>query len=1611
MKTKKLLAVLLSVLLMVSSLSMMTLPVTAAVDPYTTDAYEIYHGNKSNGDGASTGKGITIATTPGTMCTFEMIYRHVEGPGFEVSLTNGGVKSVLMNGNKVVAADASYDAETMKLSFFFYATDSSVSIALTSVNLGDVNRAHVAFPIVIDEDNGVIHRMDAAGWQTTGAYWNAWPYEATPISAVTLPLGPKEISLGYKSLSFSGTPYYSVGIATTAGTSYTLKMDYKPISGSSLELRLVDGSNTYTLMTNSTPATNVTYNTTSLEVAYTFTASSSNVSVALYTTDRGNTNVVQVARTRLVAADGTVAFPQVSTWTLGNSSSANSYSVTAISGIEKPCTHTYDNICDDVCNVCDTRRDAPHLYTNGFDSTCNRCGAVRVPIDAYTTNAYQINLCNKPDGDGSATARSLSFSTVAGRTYTFETIYKYISGPGFRLDFVNGSSKTLMNGTTVNSALGSAVSYDPATLKLSYTFTAAGTTARFDLVSVNKGDNNTAQIAYPILIDSTDGKFIEMNTSTGWEATGAYWNASPSTATTIDGVVKNALQSMTVNGATLTPAYQPWIRDYTVTVPAGTTSLDLAITPFAGATYEVLDNSDFSSGSYRFVRISTTPAGQNETITYAICVYVEPVGNNTLSSLSVAGCDLAFDPSVKEYDITVPNTQETLDISYVLGADAKPGTTPIIAGNTLVKGETTTVTVAVENKDGSYTFYTIRAYQPVGVSGTVTAVKFSEWKQDSTASTALTVKTGTTYAISFLYKEVVGKRVCVNIGGAALSGVSTPIINNGVAADNVTFDPTQGRYTYVFTAAANALSLGIHANNYSSPNAEGYFEAWIADFTLYEVDPNSGVAVNGGHTVAVDNTFTMADGYWSRPSYGGGFWNVQTNVERSFFVPAYTNSLSALSVNGETVDTFHPAALQYSLTVPYTTKTATLSYTLGTDGQSATIFDANGTAVNGTVALTTGNNVFTINVTNNDASVTTYTVTICREDTVGGRLESLFIEFADGAVLDIDPDTHTMSVLANTTLADILTPLPLPEGFSFACYDSELDYITDTYYASAIIRNGFRVHVLKDGQAVSEWTLSVANALGPDSNALVQVVDPTVVYPDETTDTLILTQNHTVAQVVAAMKVADGATLTFYNKNHVAVAASAYTTTTITDGFTLSIQKNGEECGTWQFATTTNTDMTDVGILSADAKTQTITVRHGTKLNALTDLLPVFDGVDITFYNANGSLIAASAYATTTITNNLTAKVIKNGITLATWSFVTAASTVCSTHRYSAACDTTCNACGETREAAHSTNNGTCTHCCRFVKNHVFHVTVDQGNGLSITYVITVTVLAPNADAHTYDNACDADCNNCGEIRDTQHGKNTTTSYESIGADGHLITNTCILCKEAVSSDQDDHTYDDTNDTDCNLCGFVRDAAAAPLVFIDNATAEPGETFTVSTHLANNPGIISIMTLVGYDATVLELLSYDANGDFPSEAISYGPDGQNPFTINYADGLALENNTTNGVIVTLTFKVKEDATPGNYALTLSYRDCYNFDWDEPTFETQDGTVTITAPAAPSHTPGDVTDDGKVNNKDLMFLQRYLNNWDIEINLAAADVTGDDKINNKDWMFLQRYLNNWDIELV
>ena len=106
-------------------------------------------------------------------------------------------------------------------------------------------------------------------------------------------------------------------------------------------------------------------------------------------------------------------------------------------------------------------------------------------------------------------------------------------------------------------------------------------------------------------------------------------------------------------------------------------------------------------------------------------------------------------------------------------------------------------------------------------------------------------------------------------------------------------------------------------------------------------------------------------------------------------------------------------------------------------------------------------------------------------------------------------------------------------------------------------------------------------------------------------------------------------------------------------------------------------------------------------------------------------------------------------------------------HTYTAACDATCNLCGETRTASAHTYTAACDASCNLCGE------------------------TRTASAHTYTDACDETCNSCGETRTASH-----TYDGSCDAD-------CNVCGATRTVR---HLYSSYCDATCNRCGAEREA-------------------------------------------------------------------------------------------------------------------------------------------------------------------------------------------------------------
>ncbi len=134
-------------------------------------------------------------------------------------------------------------------------------------------------------------------------------------------------------------------------------------------------------------------------------------------------------------------------------------------------------------------------------------------------------------------------------------------------------------------------------------------------------------------------------------------------------------------------------------------------------------------------------------------------------------------------------------------------------------------------------------------------------------------------------------------------------------------------------------------------------------------------------------------------------------------------------------------------------------------------------------------------------------------------------------------------------------------------------------------------------------------------------------------------------------------------------------------------------------------------------------------------------------------------------------------------------------------------------------------------------------------------------------------------------------------------------------------------------------AAAKTVISCGSVTAKAGETVTIDVEITNNPGISSMRFNVGYDATIMSLKSVENVGTLKNLQFVPGNDvSKNPFIVGFL-GLASEDSS-NGIICTLTFEIKDSVSAGEYDISLSLLSCFNLNNETIDVSMNSGSIVI-----------------------------------------------------------------------
>ena len=199
----------------------------------------------------------------------------------------------------------------------------------------------------------------------------------------------------------------------------------------------------------------------------------------------------------------------------------------------------------------------------------------------------------------------------------------------------------------------------------------------------------------------------------------------------------------------------------------------------------------------------------------------------------------------------------------------------------------------------------------------------------------------------------------------------------------------------------------------------------------------------------------------------------------------------------------------------------------------------------------------------------------------------------------------------------------------------------------------------------------------------------------------------------------------------------------------------------------------------------------------------------------------------------------------------------------------------------------------------------------------------------------------------------------------------------------------------CTRCGAAEPKSEDGSIIVSTAKARAGSNVTVDISLKDNPGVSAITLAIDYDTDKLELVSSEDGG-----LTGWFVAKKAVWTSSGAD------SSYNGVILSLTFKVKESVEDGTIPVTVSYSsgDIGNNDEESLFPSVVAGGVTVF-----SVIPGDINGDGNVNSLDLIRLKKYIADDTTEL-VGSGDVNGDGNVNSLDLIRLKKYIAGSDVEL-
>lgn len=136
-------------------------------------------------------------------------------------------------------------------------------------------------------------------------------------------------------------------------------------------------------------------------------------------------------------------------------------------------------------------------------------------------------------------------------------------------------------------------------------------------------------------------------------------------------------------------------------------------------------------------------------------------------------------------------------------------------------------------------------------------------------------------------------------------------------------------------------------------------------------------------------------------------------------------------------------------------------------------------------------------------------------------------------------------------------------------------------------------------------------------------------------------------------------------------------------------------------------------------------------------------------------------------------------------------------------------------------------------------------------------------------------------------------------------------------------------------------AASDPVIAISGEQADPGDTVSLTVSLRDNPGLTVMRLQVEYDTSVLTLIDVKDSERLGKTVHSKALDAE-PYVLYWNNATSKVNFKNNGDIVTLTFKIADDARYDEYSVDVTFgeKDILDKDMEPVHFRVETGRVAV-----------------------------------------------------------------------